>query len=107
VSARRSLPPYDPQLALLAKSAPAGDGWLHEVKFDGFRIGAAVEHGRQLVAERLAAAGRHDREDILAGQHRGHDLALARAEAVVAEDAFQRRGRPPHVAGHRRSLMPA
>jgi bifunctional non-homologous end joining protein LigD len=46
VSARRSLPPYDPQLALLAKSAPEGAGWLHEVKFDGFRIGAAVEHGR-------------------------------------------------------------
>jgi bifunctional non-homologous end joining protein LigD len=28
------------------KSAPEGDRWLHEVKFDGFRIGAALARGR-------------------------------------------------------------
>ncbi len=50
--ARRSLPAYDPQLALLVKSAPEGDGWIHEVKFDGFRIGAAVERGRARLLSR-------------------------------------------------------
>jgi bifunctional non-homologous end joining protein LigD len=41
-----SLPPYRAQLATLAKEPPRGAGWLHEVKYDGYRIGAAVERGR-------------------------------------------------------------
>jgi bifunctional non-homologous end joining protein LigD len=46
--ARRSdgLPPYRAQLALLVDEAPAGDAWAHEVKYDGYRIGCAVEEGR-------------------------------------------------------------
>lgn len=27
-----------PQLATLAESAPKGDGWLHEIKYDGYRL---------------------------------------------------------------------
>jgi len=30
---------YTAQLATLVTEAPAGDGWLHEQKFDGYRIG--------------------------------------------------------------------
>lgn len=37
------LPPYNPQLAQLVKEPPAGDGWLHEIKLDGYRIGCAIE----------------------------------------------------------------
>ena len=48
----------------------------------------AVDDRRQLVADRLAAAGRHDGEDVLAGQDPGDDLALAGPERVVAEDRF-------------------
>jgi bifunctional non-homologous end joining protein LigD len=33
---------YKPQLARLVKTAPEGDEWLHEVKYDGYRIGADV-----------------------------------------------------------------
>ncbi len=33
-------------LATLAKSPPAGDRWLHEIKFDGYRLQARVEDGR-------------------------------------------------------------
>jgi bifunctional non-homologous end joining protein LigD len=36
------VPQYRPQLALLVKEAPKGDGWLHEAKYDGYRIGARV-----------------------------------------------------------------
>ncbi len=43
---RRSVPPYRPQLALLVAQAPAGDGWVHEVKYDGYRIGCAIEGGK-------------------------------------------------------------
>lgn len=35
-------PDYRPQLARLVKQAPAGDQWLHEMKYDGYRIGARV-----------------------------------------------------------------
>src|SRR4029079_13900605 len=35
-----------PQLATLVKTAPEGDAWLHEIKFDGYRIAASVDGGR-------------------------------------------------------------
>jgi bifunctional non-homologous end joining protein LigD len=37
--AARSPLDYAAQLATLVTEAPAGDGWLHEQKFDGYRIG--------------------------------------------------------------------
>ncbi len=45
--ARRAspVPPFRAQLALLVPEAPEGDGWLHEVKYDGYRIGCAIESG--------------------------------------------------------------
>ena len=39
-------PDYRPQLATLVKEAPLGDEWLHEVKYDGYRIGARLRNGR-------------------------------------------------------------
>jgi bifunctional non-homologous end joining protein LigD len=35
--------PYTPQLATLVASAPDDDTWLHEVKYDGFRIGMRID----------------------------------------------------------------
>jgi bifunctional non-homologous end joining protein LigD len=35
-----------PELATLVEAAPAGDSWLHETKFDGYRIVAAVTGDR-------------------------------------------------------------
>ena len=46
------LPPYRPQLALLVKTPPAGDDWLHELKLDGYRIGVAIDHGRVTLMSR-------------------------------------------------------
>ena len=34
---------FEPQLATLASTAPEGDEWLHEFKFDGYRIGCRVD----------------------------------------------------------------
>jgi bifunctional non-homologous end joining protein LigD len=34
-----------PQLATLATAAPAGPEWLHEIKYDGYRLFACIEHG--------------------------------------------------------------
>jgi bifunctional non-homologous end joining protein LigD len=39
-------PEYRPQLATLVKEPPSGDEWLHEIKYDGYRIGARVRNGR-------------------------------------------------------------
>ncbi|MBL8563274.1 MAG: DNA ligase D [Gemmobacter sp.] len=36
----------DPMLATLAPAAPAGEGLLHEIKFDGYRLQARIEAGR-------------------------------------------------------------
>jgi bifunctional non-homologous end joining protein LigD len=37
---------YTPQLATLVKTPPAGDLWLHEIKYDGYRIGCLIRGGR-------------------------------------------------------------
>src|SRR3982750_531913 len=37
---------YRPQLATPVKEPPEGDQWLHEVKYDGYRIGCAIEGRR-------------------------------------------------------------
>ena len=35
-----------PQLATLKPHAPAGKGWIHEIKFDGYRLQARIEKGK-------------------------------------------------------------
>ena len=40
------IPPYNPQLAQLVKDPPQGRGWLHELKYDGYRIGCRIDGGR-------------------------------------------------------------
>jgi bifunctional non-homologous end joining protein LigD len=37
---------YRPQLATLVKEAPQGNAWLHEIKYDGYRIGCRIRGGR-------------------------------------------------------------
>ncbi len=34
------------ELATLASQAPRGDDWLHEIKFDGYRMICHIDHGR-------------------------------------------------------------
>jgi bifunctional non-homologous end joining protein LigD len=41
-----------PQLATLVDAAPAGDEWLHEVKYDGYRVVARIEGGRARIHTR-------------------------------------------------------
>jgi bifunctional non-homologous end joining protein LigD len=36
-----------PQLATLKSKAPVGPLWLHEIKFDGYRIQANINSGRK------------------------------------------------------------
>jgi DNA ligase D-like protein (predicted ligase) len=41
-----------PQLCKLVEIAPSGPGWLHEIKFDGYRIAARIEGGRVILLTR-------------------------------------------------------
>ena len=43
---------YTPQLATLVKTPPAGDDWLHEIKYDGYRIGCRIRDGRATLISR-------------------------------------------------------
>src|SRR5467141_1668585 len=41
-----------PQLATLVKEPPSGDEWLHELKFDGYRMLCRIDRGRVTVWSR-------------------------------------------------------
>ena len=41
-----------PQLATLTSKAPKGDGWIHEIKYDGYRVQAHVDKGKAKVFTR-------------------------------------------------------
>ena len=41
-----------PELATLVDRAPSGEEWLHEMKYDGYRILARIDHGRVTLASR-------------------------------------------------------
>jgi bifunctional non-homologous end joining protein LigD len=41
-----------PQLAKLIEKAPDGPDWLHEIKFDGYRMHARLDAGRAQILTR-------------------------------------------------------
>ena len=47
VGARKAAMPefVSPQLATLVKEAPRGNEWLHELKFDGYRLLCHLQRG--------------------------------------------------------------
>lgn len=70
-SSKRPLPPMPafepPQLAALVEAAPEGDGWLHELKFDGYRLLCRLEEGQVRLLTR-----------------RGHDWTASFKDAALA-----------------------
>jgi hypothetical protein len=71
LSAEQSVPGFDPCLPRSADQPPAGPGWIHEIKHDGFRI----------LAHRLGRAGRLITRN-------GHDLADRFPLAAAAIEAL-------------------
>jgi bifunctional non-homologous end joining protein LigD len=44
----------EPQLATLVKSAPTGPAWVHEIKFDGYRMLCRIADGEAQIVSRTA-----------------------------------------------------
>lgn len=86
--ARNPFSHADVQLARLVDSAPKGDGWVYEVKYDGYRMLAFVEEG----SARLVTRNGNDYTDrfptiaaSLAGWADGRAMVLD-GELVVADE---------------------
>jgi bifunctional non-homologous end joining protein LigD len=75
---------YRPQLATLVKQAPAGDAWLHEIKYDGYRIGCRIRRGRVTLFSRTGKDWTAAFPEIVdAARELGLDDALIDGEVAV------------------------
>jgi bifunctional non-homologous end joining protein LigD len=86
-SISRSMPGFiKPQLATLKAKAPVGSKWIHEIKYDGYRLQIHVNAGKKKVYTRNG----HDwtkRFSQIAGALDISGQAIIDGEAVVIKDA--------------------
>ncbi len=76
-----------PSLATLHDDAPSGKNWLHEIKFDGYRIEARLDHGKVQLLTRKQLDWTHRFKPIAAAvKALDAQTALIDGELVV-EDA--------------------
>jgi len=77
-----------PQLCTLAETVPAGEGWVHEIKFDGYRLLAHVRNGKVRLITR---AGNDWTKKFRPIEHAISELKCANAvvdgEAVIVDEA--------------------
>jgi bifunctional non-homologous end joining protein LigD len=74
-----------PQLATLKARAPSGDQWLHEVKFDGYRVQVHLNRGMKKVYTRNGLDWTK-RFTIIAGALDIPGQAIIDGEVVVIKD---------------------
>ncbi|WP_420807643.1 non-homologous end-joining DNA ligase [Bradyrhizobium valentinum] len=74
-----------PQLATLRSKAPNGDRWLHEIKFDGYRVQVHVNSGRKKVYTRTGLDWTK-RFSVIAGAFDIPGQAIVDGEVVVVHE---------------------
>ncbi|KRR10952.1 ATP-dependent DNA ligase [Bradyrhizobium valentinum] len=74
-----------PQLATLRSKAPNGDQWLHEIKFDGYRVQVHVNSGRKKVYTRTGLDWTK-RFSVIAGAFDIPGQAIVDGEVVVVHE---------------------
>jgi len=84
---RAPLPDFvPPSLATLRTAPPSGAAWLHEIKFDGYRIEARLDHGEVTLRTRNHQDWTHRFKPIAAAVARlKADTALLDGELVVED----------------------
>ena len=97
---RAALPQaQQPQLAILATDAPQDDGWISEIKFDGYRLLVAADGDNV----RLLTRSGLDWTDRMPGVRNAMVSLRLRSAlldgGLVALDANQRRFQLPHAPG--------
>ena len=76
-----------PSLATLHDGAPSGKNWLHEIKFDGYRIEARLDHGKVQLLTRKQLDWTHRFQPIAdAVKTLAAQTALIDGELVVEDD---------------------
>lgn len=77
--------PFVPQLALLAEQPPQGEQWVHELKWDGYRILTVIRSGKVTLWSRNAIEWTAKLPDIVAALERlGLDSAALDGELIAA-----------------------
>lgn len=78
----------EPALASLAEKPPSGDRWVHEIKFDGYRLMVRIEAGRVKLLTRtgLDWTKRFGKELVAAFQDLPIGKAMLDGEVVVERD---------------------
>jgi bifunctional non-homologous end joining protein LigD len=80
-----SAKPFAPQLAMLSDQPPRGEQWVHELKWDGYRILAVIRAGKVTLWSRNAIEWTAKLPDIVAGLERlGLDSAALDGELIAA-----------------------
>src|ERR1700730_17847697 len=74
-----------PQLATLKSKAPPGDQWLHEIKFDGYRVQLHLNKGKRKVYTRTGLDWTK-RFSLIAGAFDIPGQAIVDGEVVVIKD---------------------
>src|SRR5205814_1588021 len=87
-TARVPLPDrFDPQLATLVRTAPEGDEWLHELKYDGYRIGCRIDRGQVTLLSRRGKDWTGQFPELVAAARKLKvEQALLDGEAAVVVD---------------------
>ncbi len=75
----------DPQLCHSVERPPSGEGWLHEIKFDGYRVQVRVEGGKAVVRTRKGLDWT-DRFGAIATACAGLPDAVIDGEIVALDD---------------------
>jgi len=75
-----------PQLASLRSKPPAGDNWLHEIKYDGYRLQIHLDKGRVTIRTRKGLDWTKRFSAIAAAFDIPVDRAVFDGEVVAVKD---------------------
>jgi hypothetical protein len=91
-----------PQLTELVDAAPDGPDWLHEIKYDGYRMHARLDRGAVRLLTRTGLDWTHKYPAIAAEHQRCLSAAKRTAQGPFAEPRDRRHGDPAGIVAHTR-----